>query len=232
MANAAPEPHDLSALLPRDGAPPLPAVPYDIVVIGMQESIFSLDPSKPHAPSYDGHDLMLTQSKQLESMDERMAAPQTTTPTKLQSKAHGDTFMGKMGAKIKGVSLSSDTSDNKYTSSPSDLAYTPADTKHLNSLISAHLPSYTPIIRYQRGEMRLHIYLRTPLVPALSDITIDAENTGLGHVLANKGGIAARVTLATTSMTFISCHLNAHEGAENRARRCLDLQVREPPSAN
>ena len=48
--------------------------------------------------------------------------------------------------------------------------------------------------------MRLHIYVRTMLVPALTDVEVTAENTGLGHVLANKGGIAARVTFTDTSL--------------------------------
>ena len=61
-------------------------------------------------------------------------------------------------------------------------------------------------------------------MPSLIDVEVVAENTGLGHVLANKGGIVARVTLGETSLCFISCHLQAHEGKDNYVRRCHDLK--------
>jgi hypothetical protein len=146
-------------------------------------------------------------------------------------------IVGKVGKVVRkveetfrGVTSTSDTSYNKFTpqnrkgaafsfDSPSPSA----DSTALHSMLSSHLPSYSPCVRYQRGEMRLHIYVRTALVPALTDVEVAAENTGIGHLLANKGGIAARITFTDTSLSFVTCHIQAHEGKEHFQRRCTDL---------
>ncbi|GMH99615.1 hypothetical protein TrVE_jg1807 [Triparma verrucosa] len=114
---------------------------------------------------------------------------------------------------------------NTLTHAIPDSSFSSAnDTKVLHARISKRLPSFTPVVRYQRGEMRLHIYIRNSLCPAVSDVEVAAENTGLAHLLANKGGIVARITLGETSLSFLSCHLQAHEGKEHYHRRCADLK--------
>jgi hypothetical protein len=42
--------------------------------------------------------------------------------------------------------------------------------------------------------------------------SVKAENTGIGHVLANKGGIVCTFTIGKTRITFLTAHLAAHEG--------------------
>jgi hypothetical protein len=146
-------------------------------------------------------------------------------------------IVGKVGKVVRkveetfrGVTSTSDTSFNKFTPQHRkaaafsfDSPHPTADSSALHSMRSSHLPSYSPCVRYQRGEMRLHIYVRTALVPALTDVEVVAENTGIGHFLANKGGIAARITFTDTSLSFVTCHIQAHEGKEHFQRRCNDI---------
>ena len=50
------------------------------------------------------------------------------------------------------------------------------------------------------------------------------ENCGLGHVVANKGGQLFALQLCeTTTLVFVSAHLNAHEGEAHRKRRNDDV---------
>lgn len=39
------------------------------------------------------------------------------------------------------------------------------------------------------------------------------------QVVANKGGLACKIRIRGTTLCFVSCHLQAHEGAEHLARR-------------
>ena len=71
--------------------------------------------------------------------------------------------------------------------------------------------------------MRLRIYVRMELLGEVSDVETGAENTGLGHVLANKGGQAIKFVLRGTSFVFVSSHLAAHESAEKCMRRNEDV---------
>lgn len=55
-------------------------------------------------------------------------------------------------------------------------------------------------------------------------IETENENTGLGRILANKGGQAIKLTLKGTSLCFLSCHLSAHEGGKHLASRNEDCR--------
>ncbi|CAM9879346.1 unnamed protein product, partial [Phaeothamnion confervicola] len=48
---------------------------------------------------------------------------------------------------------------------------------------------------------------------------VAAENTGIGKVVANKGGLACKIKLRGTTLCFVSCHLQAHAGAAHLDRR-------------
>ena len=67
--------------------------------------------------------------------------------------------------------------------------------------------------------MRLRIFVRMELVDEVTDMETGAENTGLGHVIANKGGQAIKFRLRGTSFVFVSSHLAAHESAAKCQRR-------------
>jgi hypothetical protein len=88
------------------------------------------------------------------------------------------------------------------------------DTACLFNLVKNRLPSYRYVINYLRGQMRLMILVRTAYVNEVSKVECKAENTGIGSVLANKGGIVSTLTIRGTRLCFMSAHLAAHEGEE------------------
>ena len=63
-------------------------------------------------------------------------------------------------------------------------------------------------------EMRLSVYARRATLSPLSKsplriakVQTVASATGAAHLLGNKGGIVAKMTVGSTSLAFVSCHL-------------------------
>ena len=93
---------------------------------------------------------------------------------------------------------------------------------------------YAFLVEQQRGQMRLFVLVRRLLQRRFSDVKVVCENTGIGHVLANKGGIVAYLTYrhdrpqqetaTTTRLCFASAHLAAHAGEAYYAARCDNLR--------
>ncbi len=67
--------------------------------------------------------------------------------------------------------------------------------------------------------MQLILFSRNDLVPHISRLEQSAENTGFLHVLPNKGGLCSSLAVYGTVLSFISCHLAAHEGTKKCALR-------------
>lgn len=89
----------------------------------------------------------------------------------------------------------------------------------LHQLIMDRLPSYKRLLSFQRGEMRLLVY-SLEKYHTVTIKSVRAQNTGLAG-LANKGGIVAECVVGQgTVMSFMSCHLEAHEGVAKYATRC------------
>jgi hypothetical protein len=63
--------------------------------------------------------------------------------------------------------------------------------------------------------MQQLVFARTSLQKFITDVEMSAENTGFLHVFPNKGGLCISFHVHGTSLTFISCHLTAHEGVKN-----------------
>jgi len=98
------------------------------------------------------------------------------------------------------------------------------DTKILSQMLMKQLPSYTEVQNFQRGQMRLYVFVKSELVRLVYGVDINAENTGIGGVMWNKGGIIATLTLFKTRISFLTAHLQAHEGHDNYARRNSSLK--------
>ncbi|GAX10490.1 hypothetical protein FisN_21Lh191 [Fistulifera solaris] len=94
----------------------------------------------------------------------------------------------------------------------------------LHEMMTKRLPSYERIVSYQRGQMRLEIFV----YHQKRDIEVDvmytkAQNTGRAG-LANKGGIIAELIVnKRTRLSFLTAHLEAHEGAAKYQMRCSSL---------
>ncbi|CAN0150235.1 unnamed protein product, partial [Scytosiphon promiscuus] len=97
-----------------------------------------------------------------------------------------------------------------------------AGAAHLRAKLSGHLgPDFEQVISLRRMQMRVKIFLRRSL---LGDYDHEegesaAENTGIAKVVANKGGLVCKLRLRGTTLCFVSCHLQAHEGQNHLARR-------------
>jgi len=96
-----------------------------------------------------------------------------------------------------------------------------ADTVLLRKQIKEILGSeYTSLASEQRGQMRQLVWARSSVAPLIKNVKISGENTGIGNVLSNKGGIIVSMTYQDTRMTFLSAHLAAHEGDNYYKARC------------
>lgn len=71
--------------------------------------------------------------------------------------------------------------------------------------------------------MRLYVLALEQLAEEISDVYVAGENTGIGGVMANKGGIIVTLTVRGTRLSFMTCHLEAHEGAHHYVNRNKNL---------
>jgi hypothetical protein len=53
---------------------------------------------------------------------------------------------------------------------------------------------------------------------------VKAENTGIGRVYSNKGGIVVQFTIRQTRLAFFTAHLAAHEGESHYQTRNADVK--------
>ncbi|KAL3934619.1 MAG: hypothetical protein SGBAC_009701 [Bacillariaceae sp.] len=82
---------------------------------------------------------------------------------------------------------------------------------------------YTNISQEQRGQMRLTIWALKDVAPGIRNIKVSGANTGVGNVLANKGGIVTSMVFHDTRLSFLSAHLAAHEGDRYYNARCSNM---------
>lgn len=94
----------------------------------------------------------------------------------------------------------------------------------LHDMMNKRLPSYERIVSYQRGQMRLEIFALQKKHELQVDVVYTrAQNTGRAG-LANKGGIVAELIVnGRTRLSFLTAHLEAHEGASKYQMRCSSL---------
>jgi hypothetical protein len=98
--------------------------------------------------------------------------------------------------------------------------------KYLKKTLEAVLgDEYERVTHVRAMQMRLYMYVHKRHRIDPSTIEIKQENTGLGRVLANKGGQVVKFEVGGMSLCFVSTHLAAHEGENHRKDR--DDSVRE-----
>ena len=112
--------------------------------------------------------------------------------------------------------------DDRGSSQATNVA--PPSSSPTTQTLEKHLGRrYRRLVETSRGEMKLVVFVRaTPSQPVHS-VEVSAENTGALGIGPNKGGLLVRFVHGVTSLCFISCHLEAHEGARhyvNRNRSC------------
>jgi hypothetical protein len=75
--------------------------------------------------------------------------------------------------------------------------------------------SYVLVQQAQALQMRLLVFVHEHHPVDHTAVQVKTESTGLGSVVANKGGQAIKLTVAGMSLCFVSSHLAAHEGEKN-----------------
>nr|PNR63021.1 hypothetical protein PHYPA_001446 [Physcomitrium patens] len=71
---------------------------------------------------------------------------------------------------------------------------------------------YKLVHAISRGQMRLVVLVREDAEKAISEVDSDSEATGVGNVMANKGGVCISLKFWDTGLCFVNCHLAAHVG--------------------
>lgn len=66
----------------------------------------------------------------------------------------------------------------------------------------------------KRAGQLLLVYARNSLRRELSEVECSAENTGFLKVFPNKGALCTSLRLRGARLSFVSCHLTAHEGVK------------------
>jgi len=98
------------------------------------------------------------------------------------------------------------------------------DTRKFAQLITNRCPSYVVVTTSLRGQMRLVVLAKVEISKDVTNVYVEAENTGVGNVLANKGGIITTLTYQkTTRLSFMTAHLEAHEGELHYQNRNKNL---------
>jgi hypothetical protein len=177
---------------------------FDIIVIGLQESTFDI----PEDSSAVGGNILVSIP---------VVQPIVQRGLKGIKKARK--------AVTKGANLASGSCDHtkKQGKRPFTIKLDEwnGGTVVLHKMLEARLPSYDHIVSYQRGEMRLEVFSSQEIDVKVLRVT--AQNTGRGG-LANKGGIVTELLVnGSTRLSFLTAHLEAHEGASKYATRCSSL---------
>lgn len=97
--------------------------------------------------------------------------------------------------------------------------------KHLKAIIDRALgPGYVLVAEATASQMRLRVYVKEKHKVGISNVQKATENTGLVHVMANKGGQVVAFSLYDISFCFISSHLAAHDKEKYLERRNGDYE--------
>ncbi|KAH9318654.1 hypothetical protein KI387_020423, partial [Taxus chinensis] len=76
-----------------------------------------------------------------------------------------------------------------------------------------HVGSRYRIVHFiSRGQMRLVVFVRDDAEKAVCNVDCGSEATGVGHVMANKGGVCISFKFWDTGICFVNSHFAAHDG--------------------
>jgi len=177
--NAAPE--NLENLFPVKGSND---IDYDIYVIGLQESTYSLTSNSAPSDTID-----------------------SITSPKYRSTKQISNFYTNNNPNGNVANASSSSSNNNINKVDDN------SIKHMQSKIMGILgDEFEIVIHNRRAQLQLYVIANKVLKPYISNIEINAENTGFLNIFPNKGGLLATMNIDNTSLAFVSCHLAAHEG--------------------
>mmetsp|Transcript_22475 Transcript_22475/g.62370 ORF Transcript_22475/g.62370 Transcript_22475/m.62370 type:complete len:781 (+) Transcript_22475:100-2442(+) len=174
---------------------------FDIIVIGMQEATFDPPSTRPELDKGADHSFHF-KIPVVAPVAKKVLAPVAQKVFKGGRKA---------AATVGGLTQNVD-----YVKQDSQHAIVKrrdwgGGSSVLHALLDSRLPSYDRLVSFQRGQMRLEVYVNCSQVDC-ETLHTEAQNTGRGG-LANKGGIVTELLVnSTTRLSFMTAHLEAHEG--------------------
>mmetsp|Transcript_17179 Transcript_17179/g.39684 ORF Transcript_17179/g.39684 Transcript_17179/m.39684 type:complete len:727 (-) Transcript_17179:40-2220(-) len=181
---------------------------FHIIAIGMQEATFEQKKSP----------VLLQKINQVTTVVEQATKDSNYNE---EPKSYFGNVFSELRAKSKKISTPKHGNDGSGENEDDHIHYHKGnhDTNTLHQLLSDQLPSYTRAVSYQRGQMRLMIFFDEDEI-SLNVLSVKAQNTGRGG-LANKGGIVAECDVNSgTRISFLTAHLEAHEGLAKYNTRC------------
>jgi hypothetical protein len=75
------------------------------------------------------------------------------------------------------------------------------------------------VMQFTLMQMRILIMAKGNILPHTTNWQLSCQATGIGGVVANKGGIVAKFDYRDESLCFVCSHLAAHQGAKHRQQR-------------
>ena len=87
-----------------------------------------------------------------------------------------------------------------------------ADAAHPSCTLSVRRASHSPQA-HTLAAIHIVCFVRLGLLAQVGDVQTAAVATGIANTLGNKGGVALRCSVGTSSLLFINSHLTAHQHA-------------------
>ena len=105
---------------------------------------------------------------------------------------------------------------------------------HFQNMYTNHLKEcgFTSVAASNLGEMRLFVFAKSAVEKGITAVESAESCTGLGHVMANKGGILTSFLYKNYSFAFISSHLAAHMQHYGKRNEDIWEIVREARTAD
>jgi len=188
---------------------------FDIIAIGMQEATFEVSEETSHS-KFSKKLLKMTTAVEQVTKNENYQEEKVTLKN-LRNKLTSKRSLAFMQSTSSGPeTLEEENKDDADPDRGQD------DTRLLHQMLQERLPSYTRAVSYQRGQMRMMIFYKDDAI-TLDVLSVKAQNTGRAG-LANKGGIVAECDINSgTRISFLSAHLEAHEGISKYNTRCSTI---------
>lgn len=181
---------------------------FDICVQGMQESTYTDEEPNDEFEDRDGDE----KAKAVDVIT-RTKSAKTSTETASTSDAGTDRASQNMRRSKKRASSVPDLGFRSYADLEERLM------RAFNGDAAEGEGEWEVAIHSYRAQMQIYVMVRKSLAGAISNVEERVENTGFLHVFPNKGGILVSFDLYGTSLSFITCHLTAHEGVAFCAMR-------------
>lgn len=202
---------------------------FDLLAIGLQEASWGKDgksknPSMEERDSDDEDDpeLLKNPSNELSQIPSNVFASGTSEGSCLSPNPEATSPVPEGGKSKMGLGSKSTTSTAQAGSKSQKAKRQSKSGRSMYvdevlQIFVRHLgEEYELVECMHRQQMRVMVFAHKSVADEVSDVEMVAENTGVAHVGANKGGQLVKFNLGHTVLCFFSAHLAAHQGQTKR----------------